>query len=83
MTDIDDLINDLQEYLQEKQPPYLRKLDRLHPDALIYRMLLKLEDMEEEIRELKVEKKDLERERDDLEYDVSRLQQSLDNELDR
>jgi peptidoglycan hydrolase CwlO-like protein len=77
MSDIDDLINDLQEYLQEKQPPYLRKLDRLHPDALIYRMLLKLEDMEAEIRELQVEKKDLESEIDDLEYDIARLENDV------
>ena len=79
MSDIDNLINDLQEYLQDKQPPYLRKLERLHPDNLIYRMLLKLEDMEEEIRELQVEKKDLESEIEDLEYDIARLE----NEVNR
>jgi len=79
MSDIDNLINDLQEYLEDKQPPYLRKLERLHPDNLIYRMLLKLEDMEEEIRELQVEKKDLESEIDDLEYNIA----CLENEVNR
>jgi hypothetical protein len=79
MSDIDNLINDLQEYLEDKQPPYLRKLERLHPDNLIYRMLLKLEDMEEEIRELQTEKKDLESEIEDLEYDIARLE----NEVNR
>jgi len=77
MSDIDNLINDLQEYLEDKQPPYLRKLERLHPDNLIYRMLLKLEDMEEEIRELQVEKKDLESEIEDLEYDIARLENDV------
>lgn len=74
MTDTDSLINDLQDYLQDKQPPYLRKLERLHPDNLIYRMLLKLEDMEMEIKELQVAKEDLENEIEDLEYVIARLE---------
>jgi hypothetical protein len=79
MTDIDDLINDLQEYLQEKQPPYLRKLDRLHPDALIYRMLLKLEDMESEIKELKDVIHSQEETLDSLEGEIA----ILENEVNR
>jgi hypothetical protein len=74
MTDTDSLINDLQDYLQDKQPPYLRKLERLHPDNLIYRMLLKLEDMEMEIKELQVANEDLENEIEDLEYVIARLE---------
>lgn len=74
MTDTDSLINDLQDYLQDKQPPYLRKLERLHPDNLIYRMLLKLEDMEMEIKELQVANEDLESEIEDLEYVIARLE---------
>lgn len=79
MTDTDNLINDLQDYLQDKQPPYLRKLERLHPDNLIYRMLLKLEDMELEIKELQVANEDLESEVEDLERDIARLE----NEVNR
>lgn len=74
MTDTDSLINDLQDYLLDKQPPYLRKLERLHPDNLIYRMLLKLEDMEMEIKELQVANEDLENEIEDLEYVIARLE---------
>jgi transcriptional regulator of aromatic amino acid metabolism len=79
MTDTDSLINDLQDYLQDKQPPYLRKLERLHPDNLIYRMLLKLEDMELEIKELQVANEDLESEIKDLEYVIA----GLENEAGR
>ena len=79
MTDTDSLINDLQDYLQDKQPPYLRKLERLHPDNLIYRMLLKLEDMELEIKDLQVANEDLESEVEDLERDIARLE----NEVNR
>jgi cell division protein FtsB len=75
MTDIDNLINDLQEYLQDKTPPYLRKLERLHPDNLIYRMLLTLEDLECENRELNVRVKDLEDEIEDLEYEIVELRE--------
>lgn len=79
MTDTDSLINDLQDYLQDKQPPYLRKLERLHPDNLIYRMLLKLEDMESEIRELKDVINSQEEEIDSLEGEIA----ILENEVNR
>lgn len=79
MTDTDSLINDLQDYLQDKQPPYLRKLERLHPDNLIYRMLLKLEDMESEIRELKDVIHSQEERLDSLEGEIA----ILENEVNR
>lgn len=79
MTDTDNLINDLQDYFQDKQPPYLRKLERLHPDNLIYRMLLKLEDMESEIRELKDVINSQEEALDSLEGEIA----ILENEVNR
>jgi len=79
MVDADDLIHDLEEYLESKQPVYLRKLDRLHPDKLIYRMLLVLEDQEFEIRELKETIRSQDDALEDLENDVARLE----NEVNR
>lgn len=79
MTDTDDLINDLQEYLEDKKPVYLRKLERLHPDKLIYRMLLVLDDQESEIRELKETIRTQYAALEDLEDDVARLE----NEVNR
>jgi hypothetical protein len=79
MVDADDLINDLQEYLESRQPVYLRKLDRLHPDKLIYRMLLVLDDQSFEIKELKETIRSQEDALEDLEGDIARLE----NEVNR
>jgi len=68
MVDVtDNLINDIQDYFQDKEPPYMKKMPRLHPDNLLHRALLKIEDMQLEIDEQRSEIKDLEYEILDLE----------------
>ena len=67
MADIDNLINDIQEYFEDKEPAYLKKQPRLHPDSLLHAALLKIEDMQSEIDDLREELKDCEYEIRDLE----------------
>jgi hypothetical protein len=74
MADFDSLLNDIQEYLQDKVPPYLKKLPRLHPDDLLYRTLHMLEDLEAEIRELEEVIHSQEEALDSLEGDIARLE---------
>ena len=68
MPEATDLLNDIEEALRDKKPPYLEKRARLDPDNLLYRatdviplLLSEIEDLRDEIRDLEYEIRDIER----------------------
>jgi cell division protein FtsB len=77
MTDVDSLMNDIQEALHNKKPPYIEKRNRLHPDDLLYRTLQVLEDLMSEIREQQDEIMDLEDRYKDLVEVVDDLEDQI------
>jgi chromosome segregation ATPase len=77
MRDADNLLNDIQEALHNKKPPYIEKRNRLHPDELLYRTLQVLEDLMSEIREQQDELVDLEDKYKDLVEVVDDLEDQI------
>jgi len=75
MADIDNLINDIQEYLEDKEPAYLKRQPRLHPDNLLYAAAVKIEEMLFEIDDLREELKD-------CEYEIRELERYTASEKD-
>jgi hypothetical protein len=68
MPEATNLMNDIEEALQNKKPPYLEKRDRLDPDSLLYRatdviplLLAEIDDLRSEVKDLEYEIRDLER----------------------
>lgn len=68
MPEATDLLNDIEEALRDKKPPYLEKRARLDPDNLLYRatdviplLLSEIEDLRDEVRDLEYEIRDIER----------------------
>jgi hypothetical protein len=68
MPEATNLMNDIEEALQNKKPPYLEKRARLDPDNLLYRatdviplLLSEIEDLRSEVKDLEYEISDLER----------------------
>lgn len=68
MPEATNLLNDIEEALANKKPPYLEKRDRLDPESLLYRttdvialLLSEIEDLQAEVKDLEYEIRDLER----------------------
>ena len=68
MPEATNLLNDIEEALRDKKPPYLEKRARLDPDNLLYRatdviplLLSEIDDLREEVKDLEYEIRDIER----------------------
>jgi len=74
MIEVESLISDIQEALEDKPPPYMAKLPRLHPDNLLYRTLQGFETLLSELREQEERIRELEDKIDYLEDEIGRLE---------
>lgn len=74
MVEVESLISDIQQFLEDKQPPYMTKLPRLHPDNLLYRTLQCFETLLSELKEQEEALSDLDDKVDYLEDEIGRLE---------